>query len=62
MTEIRIKFRCGHSEPLSRDAQIAAVVCSRCGDRRVSGVQAPPPTFRARDCDVRGPLVQGTRE
>jgi hypothetical protein len=58
MNEIRIKFRCGHTEPLAREAQVDAVACTRCGDRRVANVSAPPPVFRATDCEIRGPLVQ----
>ena len=61
MSEIQIRFRCGHREAFTRADQMEAVACAQCGERRVAGVTAPPPTFRATECDVRGPLVQESK-
>lgn len=46
-----VTFACGHQQ----NYQDGTPICERCGERRVSKVQAPRPVFRG---TVSGPCVK----
>jgi hypothetical protein len=45
MSEIVIRFACGHVQTFP-PGQDAAPICPQCRETRVQSVSAPPPTFR----------------
>ncbi len=45
-TSIDLRFLCGHKQSMGMDADLSSVACEQCGERRVSFVAAPSPSFR----------------
>lgn len=60
MDAIRIRLVCGCLVTLGSADE--APICTTHSERRVSAVKAPPPRFRAVNCDVRGAHVQKVSE
>jgi hypothetical protein len=56
-TSIDLRFLCGHTVSMGMGADLSSVACEQCGERRVSYVNAPSPSFRG---TVSGPHATTT--